>query len=232
MLDQARSKVMMQIVPAENPVATSKTRVPTPDCSRQCRSTFRASSLRGTCRVWRFFALRPSTVRSRRLKSTELQRYLRTSPRRSPVFGPEAELLPALEELGIGFVPFSPLGAGFLTGKIDETTKFDPTDFRNSVPRFSPAARKANFALVEVLKAVAERKRATPAQIALAWLLAQRPWIVPIPGTTKLHRLQENLGALNLELTAADLSEITAEASKIEMQGERLPEAALRMTGR
>jgi aryl-alcohol dehydrogenase-like predicted oxidoreductase len=146
--------------------------------------------------------------------------------------GPEAELLPALEELGIGFVPFSPLGAGFLTGKIDETTKFDPTDFRNSVPRFSPAARKANFALVGVLKAAAERKRATPAQIALAWLLAQRPWIVPIPGTTKLHRLEENLGALNLELTAADLSEITAEASKIEVQGERLPEAALRMTGR
>jgi aryl-alcohol dehydrogenase-like predicted oxidoreductase len=146
--------------------------------------------------------------------------------------GPEAELLPALEELGIGFVPFSPLGAGFLTGKIDESTKFDPTDFRNSVPRFSPEARKANLALVEVLKAVAERKRATPAQIALAWLLAQKPWIVPIPGTTKLHRLEENLGAINLELTAADLSEITAEASKIKVQGERLPEAALKMTGR
>ena len=146
--------------------------------------------------------------------------------------GPEAELLPSLEELGIGFVPFSPLGAGFLTGKIDESTKFDPTDFRNSVPRFSPEARKANLALVEVLKAVAQRKRATPAQIALAWLLAQRPWIVPIPGTTKLHRLEENLGALNLELTAADLSEITAEASKIKVQGERLPEAALKMTGR
>ena len=146
--------------------------------------------------------------------------------------GPEAELLPTLERLGIGFVPFSPLGAGFLTGKIDENTKFDPTDFRNSVPRFSPEARRANLALVEVLKAVAERKRATPAQIALAWLLAQKPWIVPIPGTTKLHRLEENLGAINLELTAADLSEITAEASKIEVQGERLPEAALRMTGR
>ena len=113
--------------------------------------------------------------------------------------GPEAELLPTLEELGIGFVPFSPLGAGFLTGKIDETTKFDPTDFRNSVARFSPEARKANLALVEVLKAVAERKRATPAQIALAWLLAQKPWIVPIPGTTKLHRLEENVGAINLE---------------------------------
>jgi aryl-alcohol dehydrogenase-like predicted oxidoreductase len=146
--------------------------------------------------------------------------------------GPEAELLPALEDLGIGFVPFSPLGAGFLTGKIDETTKFDPADFRNSVPRLSPEARKANLALVEVLKAVAERKRATPAQIALAWLLAQKPWIVPIPGTTKLRRLEENLGAINLELTAADLSEITAEASKIKVQGERLPEAALKMTGR
>jgi aryl-alcohol dehydrogenase-like predicted oxidoreductase len=146
--------------------------------------------------------------------------------------GPEAELLPTLEELGVGFVPFSPLGAGFLTGKIDENTKFDPTDFRNSVPRFSPEARRANLALVEVLKAVAERKRATPAQIALAWLLAQKPWIVPIPGTTKLHRLEENLGAINLELTATDLSEITAEASKIKVQGERLPEAALKMTGR
>ncbi len=146
--------------------------------------------------------------------------------------GPEAELLPALEELGIGFVPFSPLGAGFLTGKIDETTKFESTDFRNSVPRFSPEARKANLALVEVLKAVAERKRTTPAQVALAWLLAQKPWIVPIPGTIKLHRLEENLGAINLELTAADLSKITAEASKIKVQGERLPEAALKMTGR
>ena len=117
-------------------------------------------------------------------------------------------------------------------GKIDETTKFDPTDFRNSVPRFSPEARKANFALVDVLKAVAVRKRATPAQVALAWLLAQKPWIVPIPGTTKLHRLEENLGAINLELTATDLSEITTEASKIDVRGERLPEAALKMTGR
>jgi aryl-alcohol dehydrogenase-like predicted oxidoreductase len=146
--------------------------------------------------------------------------------------GPEAELLATLEELGIGFVPFSPLGAGFLTGKIDETTKFDPTDFRNSVPRFSPEARKANLALVEVLKRVAEGKRASPAQIALAWLLAQKPWIVPIPGTTKFHRLEENLGAVNAELTAADLREITDEASKIKVQGERLPEAALKMTGR
>jgi aryl-alcohol dehydrogenase-like predicted oxidoreductase len=115
--------------------------------------------------------------------------------------GPEAELLPALEELGIGFVPFSPLGAGFLTGKIDENTKFDPTDFRNIVPRFSPEARKANMSLVDIVKAVAERKGATPAQIALAWLLAQKPWIVPIPGTTRLHRLEENLGALNVEMT-------------------------------
>jgi aryl-alcohol dehydrogenase-like predicted oxidoreductase len=146
--------------------------------------------------------------------------------------GPEAELLPLLEELGIGFVPFSPLGAGFLTGKIDENTKFDPTDFRNTVPRFSPEARKANFALVEVIKAVAERKRATAAQVALAWLLAQKPWIVPIPGTTKLHRLEENLGAVELELTKDDLSEIAKELSGFEVTGERLPEAVLKMTGR
>jgi|SRR6185312_5590802 aryl-alcohol dehydrogenase-like predicted oxidoreductase len=146
--------------------------------------------------------------------------------------GPEAELLPALEELGIGFVPFSPLGAGFLTGKIDEHTRFDPADFRNSVPRFSPQARKANMALVGIVKAVAERKRSTPAQVALAWLLAQKPWIAPIPGTTKLHRLEENLGAVDLDLTAGDLAEIDSEASKIEIQGERLPAAALEMTGR
>jgi aryl-alcohol dehydrogenase-like predicted oxidoreductase len=146
--------------------------------------------------------------------------------------GPEAELLPLLEELGIGFVPFSPLCAGFLTGKIDENTKFDATDFRNNVPRFSPEARKANFALVDLIKTVAERKHATPAQVALAWLLAQKSWIVPIPGTTKLHRLEENLGAVDLELTSGDLDEINAAASKIEIQGERLPEAALKMTGR
>jgi len=146
--------------------------------------------------------------------------------------GPETELLPTLEDLGIGFVPFSPLGAGFLTGKIDENTTFDPTDFRNSVPRFSPEARKANLALVDLVKAVAERKHATPAQVALAWLLAQKPWIVPIPGTTKLHRLEENLGAVDLELTSGDLREIDAAASKIEIEGERLPEAALKMTGR
>ncbi|WP_110648137.1 aldo/keto reductase [Salinicola peritrichatus] len=145
--------------------------------------------------------------------------------------GPEAELLPVLEELGIGFVPFSPLGAGFLTGKIDENTQFDATDFRNYVPRFSPEARKANLALVEVVKAVAARKSATPAQVALAWLLAQKPWIVPIPGTTKLHRLEENLGAVTLDLTAMDLAEIAAEVSKVKVQGERLPEAVLKMTG-
>lgn len=146
--------------------------------------------------------------------------------------GPEAELLPTLEELGIGFVPFSPLGAGFLTGKIDENTKFDPTDFRNIVPRFSPEARKANMALVDLVKSVANRKNATPAQVALAWLLAQKPWIVPIPGTTKLHRLEENLGAVNVELTANDLSQIDEAASSLKLEGARLPEAMLKMTGR
>ncbi len=145
--------------------------------------------------------------------------------------GPELELLPTLEELGIGFVPFSPLGAGFLTGKIDENTKFDPSDFRNIVPRFSPEARKANFALVDILKVIAEKKKATPAQIALAWLLAQGPWIVPIPGTTKAHRLEENLGALAVALTPADLEEIDGAVAHIEVQGERLPEAVLKMTG-
>lgn len=146
--------------------------------------------------------------------------------------GPELELLPVLKELDIGFVPFSPLGAGFLTGKIDENTQFDPTDFRNNVPRFSPEARKANLALVDVVKAVAARKNATPAQVALAWLLAQEPWIVPIPGTTKLHRLEENLGAVDLDLSSDELDRINEEVSKIQVQGERLPEAALKMTGR
>jgi len=146
--------------------------------------------------------------------------------------GPEAELLPALEELGIGFVPFSPLGAGFLTGKIDENTKFDPADFRNMVPRFSPEARKANMVLVELVRKVAERKGATPAQVALAWLLAQKPWIVPIPGTTKLHRLKENLGAVNIALTEADLTEISEASSSLKLEGARLPEAMLKMTGR
>jgi len=146
--------------------------------------------------------------------------------------GPEAELLPALEELGIGFVPFSPLGAGFLTGKIDENTKFDPTDFRNLVPRFSPEARKANMVLVDLVKAVAQRKGATPAQVALGWLLAQKPWIVPIPGTTKLHRLEENLGGVNVALTKNDLKQIDEASSKLKLEGARLPEAALKMTGR
>jgi aryl-alcohol dehydrogenase-like predicted oxidoreductase len=144
---------------------------------------------------------------------------------------PEREILPTLEELGIGFVPFSPLGAGFLTGAVNETTKFGPSDFRASVPRFAPDALKANLALVELLRDVAKRKGATPAQIALAWLLAQEPWIVPIPGTTKLARLEENLGAAAVELTAADLAAIDAAAANIELKGERLPEAALKMTG-
>ena len=145
--------------------------------------------------------------------------------------GPEAELLPTLEELGIGFVPFSPLGAGFLTGKIDENTKFDPTDFRNIVPRFSTEARQKNMALVDIVKSVAERKSATPAQIALAWLLAQKPWIAPIPGTTKLRRLEENLGAMNVELTGDDLKQINEAASNLRVEGARLPEAMLKMTG-
>jgi aryl-alcohol dehydrogenase-like predicted oxidoreductase len=145
---------------------------------------------------------------------------------------PEAEVLPVLEELGIGFVPWSPLGQGFLTGKIDVTTKFDSTDFRASFPRFTPEAREANLALVELLKETARRKKAKPAQIALAWLLAQEPWIVPIPGTTKLHRLEENIGAVEVELTSDDLREIDTAASKITVQGARLPEAILRMSGR
>lgn len=145
---------------------------------------------------------------------------------------PEAEVLPTLEELGIGFVPFSPLGKGFLTGKIDEKTTFDSTDFRNVVPRFTPEARKANQALVELLGKVAERKQATPAQIALAWLLAQKPWIVPIPGTTKLHRLDENIGAVAVELTPDDLREIETAAAKIKLQGARYPEHLEKLTGR
>ncbi len=144
---------------------------------------------------------------------------------------PEAEVLPTLEELGIGFVPFSPLGAGFLTGKIDENTNFDGSDFRNLVPRFAPAARAANRAFVDLLGLVAARKGATPAQIALAWLLAQKPWIVPIPGTTKLGRLEENLGADAIGLTVDDLREIEVGASKLTVQGARLPEAVLKQTG-
>ncbi len=145
---------------------------------------------------------------------------------------PEAEVLPTLEELGIGFVPYSPLGRGFLTGKIDENTTFDSSDFRNRLPRFSPEARKANQALVDLVGNIAKRKKATPAQIALAWLLAQKPWIVPIPGTTKLHRLEENIGAAAIELTADDLREIDSAASKITVHGARYPEHMEQMTGR
>ena len=145
---------------------------------------------------------------------------------------PEAEILPVLEELGIGFVPFSPLGRGFLTGKIDENTTFDSTDFRNSLPRFTQEARKANEALRELLRKIAERKSATPAQISLAWLLSQKPWIVPIPGTTKLNRLEENIGAAAIELTADDLREIDSAASRITIHGARYPEKLQRMTGR
>ncbi len=145
---------------------------------------------------------------------------------------PETEVLPTCEELGIGFVPFSPLGAGFLTGKIDTKTTFDSTDFRNISPRFTPEARQANQALIDLLNEVAARKQASPAQIALAWLLAQKPWIVPIPGTRKLERLEENIGAAALELTPDDLLEIESAASKIKVQGARLPESVLKLTGR
>jgi aryl-alcohol dehydrogenase-like predicted oxidoreductase len=146
--------------------------------------------------------------------------------------GPEREVLPTLEELGIGFVPFSPLGRGFLTGKINENTKFHSSDFRNALPRFTREARKANLALIDLLGKIAERKNATPAQIALAWLLAQKPWIVPIPGTRKLERLDENLGAVAVELTPDDLNNIDSAASKITVHGARYPEDMERMTGR
>jgi aryl-alcohol dehydrogenase-like predicted oxidoreductase len=142
----------------------------------------------------------------------------------------EKEILPALEELGIGFVPFSPLGRGFLTGKINENTKFDSSDFRNNLPRFTPEAREANQALVDLLTEIGKRKKATPAQISLAWLLAQKPWIVPIPGTTKLNRLEENIGAVEVELTKDDLSELENAASKIAIQGDRYPEKLEQMT--
>src|SRR5437868_3399660 len=144
---------------------------------------------------------------------------------------PEQEVLPALEELGIGFVPFSPLGKGFLTGKIHENTRFDGNDFRNILPRFTPEARKTNQAMVDLLRKIGERKKATPAQIALAWLLAQKPWIVPIPGTTKLERLKENIGATEIELTPEDLREIDAATSKMKVEGDRYPERLEKMTG-
>jgi len=145
---------------------------------------------------------------------------------------PETEIMPLLEELGIGFVPFSPLGKGFLTGKIDANTKFDPTDFRNVVPRFTPEARKANQAVVDLLTAIAARLKATPAQVALAWLLAQKPWIVPIPGTTKLHRLEENLGGASVKLTPGDLAEINAASDKITLHGARYPAHLQKLVGR
>ena len=145
---------------------------------------------------------------------------------------PEKEVIPTLEELGIGLVPYSPLGKGFLTGKMDENTKLGSSDFRSTLPRFTPEALKANQALVDLLASVGERKKATPAQIALAWLLAQKPWIVPIPGTTKLHRLDENIGAVSVELTPDDLRGINDAASKITVQGARYPEKLEQMTGR
>ncbi len=141
-------------------------------------------------------------------------------------------MLPACEELGIGFVPWSPLGQGFLTGKIDASTTFDNSDFRSVFPRFTPEAREANLSLVELLKQIAERKKATPAQVALAWLLAQKPWIVPIPGTTKLHRLEENLGSVGVELTPEDLREIETSFAKIPVEGARLPERILQFSNR
>ena len=145
---------------------------------------------------------------------------------------PEAKILPVLEELGIGFVPFSPLGKGFLTGKIDENTKFDSTDFRNTVPRFSPEARKANQALVDLISRFAKQKNATPAQISLAWVLAQKPWIVPIPGTTKLHRLEENIAAVHVDLSADDIEELDRLASEVKVQGARYGEASQKLVNR
>jgi aryl-alcohol dehydrogenase-like predicted oxidoreductase len=145
---------------------------------------------------------------------------------------PEKEVIPTLEELGIGFVPYSPLGKGFLTGAMNENTKLDSTDFRSTLPRFTPEAMKANQALVVLLGSIARRKKATPAQISLAWLLAQKPWIVPIPGTTKLHRLDENIGAVAVELTPDDLREIESAASKIKVEGARYPEKLEQLTGR
>jgi aryl-alcohol dehydrogenase-like predicted oxidoreductase len=145
---------------------------------------------------------------------------------------PEAEVIPTLEELGIGFVPFSPLGKGFLTGQISEATQFEKSDFRNIVPRFSPENRKANQAMVDLIGRFAQQKKVTPAQIAIAWLLAQKPWIAPIPGTTKLHRFEENIGAANVQLSTEDLRELRIAAANIEVQGARYPEALQKMVGR
>ncbi len=171
----------------------------------------------GAQTIWRAHAVQPVTA-----VQSEYSLWLR---------GPEAKVLPTLQELGIGFVPYSPLGKGFLTGKIDENTAFDSSDIRNTIPRFTPEARKANQALVDLLAKSARQKKAKPAQIALAWLLAQRPWIVPIPGTRKLERLEENIGAAAVELTSDDLRDIESAASKITVQGARYPEHLERMTG-
>ncbi len=188
-----------------------------------------ATSPRRSTRAW--FALRASGVKTIR-RAHAVQPVAALQSEYSLWWRkPEEELIPALEELGIGFVPFSPLGKGFLTGKIDDKTTFEKNDFRNIVPRFSAAARKANQALVDLLGEVARRKKATPAQIALAWLLAQKPWIVPIPGTTKLSRLEENLGAADVQLAPEDLRAIDAAASKIQIEGARYPEELEKRTG-
>ncbi len=180
----------------------------------------------------RFFGLSEASVKSIRQAHAVLEVSALQSEYSLWWREPEVEILPTVEELGIGFVPFSPLGRGFLTGKIDENTTFDANDFRANLPRFTPEALKANQVLVELLKGIAVRKNSTPAQIALAWLLAQKPWIVPIPGTKKLERLDENLGAVAVELTADDLREITETSSKIKIQGGRYPENLQKMTGK
>ncbi len=172
----------------------------------------------GVQTIWRAHAVQPLTA-----LQSEYSLWTRT---------PEKEVIPTLEELGIGLVPYSPLGKGFLTGKMDEKTTFNSSDFRRTLPRFTPEALKANQALIKLLGSIAERKKATPAQIALAWLLAQKPWIVPIPGTTKLARLDENIGAAEVTLTSDDLREIESAAAKITVHGARYPEHLERMTGR
>jgi len=180
----------------------------------------------------RYFGLSEASVKSIRQAHAELEVTALQSEYSLWWREPEAEILPTVEELGIGFVPFSPLGRGFLTGKIDENTTFDANDFRANLPRFTPEARKANQVLVELLKGIAVRKNASPAQIALAWLLAQKPWIVPIPGTKKLELFEENIGATSIELTAADLFEIEEASAKIKVQGGRYPENLQKMTGK